>query len=190
MELRGEGGSSVQQEEAITTQGIARVALGLDKPGLLEIRATSDPARISQVLQLDVSSAGQLAAVTVIVPQLTASEPGASEETPAPEEDDFVTRVGRLRFSAWLATVLLLLAGALAIGFAGWRMIGPEWGIRWALAGLAGGLLPYNYLALGLPGGQTFATDAGIGGIILVSAAGMLVGWFGAWLWWRRFAKR
>jgi beta-N-acetylhexosaminidase len=190
MELRGEGGSSLQQEEAITTQGIARVALGLDKPGLLEIRATSDPARISQVLQLDVSSAGQLAAVTVIVPQLTASQPGASEATPEPEEADFVTRGGRLRFSAWLATVLLLLAGAAAIGFAGWRMIGPEWGIRWALAGLAGGLLPYNYLALGLPGGQTFATDAGIGGIILVSAAGMLVGWLGAWTWWRRLGKQ
>ena len=54
-------------------RGSPEVSFGLEKPGLLEIRATSDPARVSQVLQLDVGSSGQAAAVTVIVPQLTES---------------------------------------------------------------------------------------------------------------------
>ena len=58
MTLTGEGGSILQQADANTTNGIARVSFGLDKPGLLEIRATSDPATLSEVLQLDVS-AGQ-----------------------------------------------------------------------------------------------------------------------------------
>lgn len=189
MELRGEGGSILQQQETITTQGIARVSFGLEKPGLLEIHAMSDPARVSQVLQLDVSSAGQLAAVTVIVPQLTPAVQEPSGLTPVPEEDDFVTRSGALRFSAWVVTMLLLSAGAVIIGFTGSRIAGQHWGVRWGLGALAGGLLPYNYLALGLPGGPAFASDAGIGGVILLSAAGLLAGWLGGWIWWRLSGK-
>jgi hypothetical protein len=43
MELVGEGGSILHQEETTTAQGIARVAFALEKPGLIEIHATSDP---------------------------------------------------------------------------------------------------------------------------------------------------
>lgn len=190
MELRGEGGNILQQQEAITAQGVARVSFALEKPGLLEIRATSDPARVSQVLQLDVASSGQAAAVTVIVPQLTESAEAPAGSTPLAEENDFVTRSGALRFSAWVATILLLLACSLAVGFAGWRAAGPEWGLRWGLAALAGGLLPYNYIALGFPGGPSLAMRSGIGGIILLSAAGLLAGWLAGWMWWRREARR
>jgi beta-N-acetylhexosaminidase len=190
MELRGEGGSILQQQEAITAQGVARVSFGLDQPGLLEIRVASDPALVSQVLQLDVGSGGQAAAVTVIVPELTESVEEASESTPVSEESDFVTRSGALRFSAWVATILLLLACCLAVGFAGWRAAGPDWGLRWGLAALAGGLLPYNYVALGLPGGPGLALRSGIGGIILLSAVGLLTGWFAAWIWWRQTTRR
>lgn len=190
MELRGEGGSILQQQEAPTTQGIARASFGLEKPGLLEIHATSDPAKISQVLQLDVGSSGQPAAVTVIVPELTQAAPGPVGTVPPAAEDDFVRQVGSLRFSAWVTTILLLLAGCAVIGFAGWRMAGQEWGIRWALGALIGGLLPYNYVAVGLPGGSAFASESGIGGIVLASIAGLLVGWCGAWFWWWRWEKK
>jgi len=186
MELVGEGGSILQQEETTTTQGIARVAFALEKPGLIEIHATADPARVSQVLQLDVSSLGQPAAVTVIVPQLTAITNESPESTPDVPDDDYVTPSGGLRFSAWAATMTLLLAGAWVIGFAGSRIGGQQWGVRWGLGALAGGLVPYNYIALRLPGGQDFAAEAGIGGIILVSIAGLLAGWAACWLWWRR----
>ncbi len=190
MELRGEGGSILQQQDAITAQGIARVSFGLDKPGLLEIRATSDPARVSQVLQLDVGSSGQAAAVTVIVPELTELVEAPPGSTPIADEDDFVARSGALRFSAWMTTILLLLACSAAIGFAGWRAANCQWGVRWGLAALAGGLLPYNYIALGLPGGAGFALRSGIGGIILLSATGLLAGWWAGWWWWRQSTKR
>ena len=189
MELVGEGGTILHQEEATTTQGVARVAFALEKPGLIEIHATSDPARVSQVVQLDVSSLGQPAAVTVIVPQLTAAVEEAPGATPAARGDDYVTPSGGLRFSAWAATIMLLLAGAWVIGFAGTRIAGQQWGIRWGLAALAGGLLPYNYIALRLPGGQSFAADAGIGGIILLSVAGLLAGWGASWIWWRNSGR-
>ncbi len=173
MELRGEGGNILQQEETTTTQGTARVSFGLEKPGLLEIHAESDPARVSQVLQLDVSSGGQLAAVTVIVPQLTPLLAPAENQTPLPEQDDFVTTTGGLKFSAWIVIVLLLVIGSTGAGFAGWRIIDDKWGLRWGLCALAGGLLPYNYLALGMPGGPEYAISAGIGGLILPSAVGL-----------------
>jgi beta-N-acetylhexosaminidase len=189
MELVGEDGSILHQEETTTTEGIARVAFALEKPGLIEIHATSDPARVSQVLQLDVSSLGQPAAVTVIVPQLTPAAEEALEATPAAQGDDYVTPSGGLRFSAWAATIMLLLAGAWVIGFAGTRLAGQQWGIRWGLGALAGGLLPYNYIALRLPGGLSFAAEAGIGGIILLSVAGLLAGWGASWLWWRTASR-
>lgn len=189
MNLTGEGGGILQQADAITSQGIARVSFGLDKPGLLQIRATSDPARVSDVLQLDVSSGGQAAAVTVIVPQLTQQTPVQVGRTPVAASDEFVTGRGSLKFSAWILTILLLLAGALVVGFAGTKLAGQKWGVRWGLLGLGGGLLSYNYLALGLPGGPGFAAKNGIGGVVLLGMFGIIVGCGAGWAWWRGASK-
>jgi beta-N-acetylhexosaminidase len=190
MNLTGEGGGILQQAQSTTVQGVARVSFGLDKPGLLQIKATSDPARVSDVLQLDVSSAGAPAAVTVIVPPLTPMVAPTIEPTAIPVENDFISPRGSLRFSAWVLTILLLAVGAALAGIAGARMAGPEWGMRWGLLATAGGLIPYNYMALGLPGGAEFANANGIGGIVLLAMVGLLVGWIGGWLWWRAKSRR
>jgi beta-N-acetylhexosaminidase len=131
MNLTGEGGGILQQADAVTTQGVARVSFGLDKPGLLQIRVTSEPALVSDVLQLDVSSGGQPAAVTVIVPQLTPGAPPQTPSTPQPVEDTFITPQGAPRFIAWLLITLMLLAGAVLVYFAGIRVESMRWGIRW-----------------------------------------------------------
>jgi beta-N-acetylhexosaminidase len=186
MNLTGEGGGILQQADAISTQGVARISFGLDKPGLLQIHATSDPALVSEVLQLDVSGAGQPAAVTVIVPQLTERSPSAAVLTPQPSENEFVTSGGTLRFTAWLLTILLVLVGAASVSLAGARMLSRTWGVRWGLCALGGGLLIYNYLSLGLPGSTTFTLENGMGGVLLVVLAGLLGGWGAGWLWWRR----
>ncbi len=183
MNLTGEGGGILQQADATTSGGIARVAFGLDKPGLLQIRATSDPAQVSEVLQLDVSSGGQPAAVTVIVPQLTPPAQSPAGQTPQPAEDEFVSAQGGLRFTAWLLSMLLLLLGSVIVFFAGERLVGAHWGTRWALCSLAGGLLAYNYLSLGLPGSADFVLANGIGGIVLIVIAGLLLGCVAGWLW-------
>ena len=51
----------------ITMAGAAAISFRIDKPGLVEVRAASEPATISSVLQLDVKE-GSAAVVTVIVP--------------------------------------------------------------------------------------------------------------------------
>ncbi len=189
MTVTGEGGGILQQADATTTQGTARVSFGLDKPGLLQIRATSDPAMISEVLQLDVSSTGQSAAVTVIVPQLTPQASPEPIKTPVPVEDDFITPIGRPRFSAWLVTVLIILLGAAGALYAGAKLESARWGTRWGLCALAGGLLVYNYFAVGMPGSSAFAIDNGIGGIVILTVLGVLAGWGIGWMWSQRREK-
>lgn len=182
MNLTGEGGNILQQADANTTAGIARVSFGLDKPGLLEIRAASDPATLSEVLQLDVS-AGQPAAVTVIVPMLSTETPAAATATPKPEQNPYMTRQGMPVFNAWLLVMALLLVGALLVFFMGSRLASRQWGIRWGFCSLSCGLLAYNYFALGFPGSQDFAASNGISGILTVTFLGLLIGWGIGWLW-------
>jgi beta-N-acetylhexosaminidase len=181
MTLTGEGGNILQQADSNTTDGVARVSFGLDKPGLLQIRATSDPAAISEVLQLDVSSAGQPAAVTVIVPALT---PQAVLQTPASAQPASEHGSASIPlFSAWLLTVLLLGLGAGLAYWLGDRLESRRWALRWSLCTLLGGLLTYNYLALNLPGGAAFIAANGLTGILGISLIGLLLGWAAGWLW-------
>ena len=189
MSVTGEGGGILQQADSTTTQGTARVSFGLDKPGLLQIRATSDPALISEVLQLDVSSGGQPAAVTVIVPQLTPAATVVAVKTPLPAEDEFITPTGQPRFTAWLVTVIIILAGAAGALYTGLRLEGARWGTRWGLCALAGGLLVYNYFAIGMPGSSKFAADNGIGGMLILIILGLLTGWAAGWMWSQRRHK-
>ncbi len=189
MNVTGEGGGILQQADSTTTAGMARVSFGLDKPGLLQIKATSEPALISEVLQLDVSSGGQPAAVTVIVPQLTPAVATQAAPTPQPVEDVYITPEGRPRFTAWLVTMIIILAGAAGAVYAGFRMQNRRWAARWGLCALAGGLVIYNYFAVGLPGSARFANDNGLGGILILTILGLLGGWAVGWLWAERSGR-
>ena len=186
MVLTGEGGG-LQQVESTTTQGVARASFGLDKPGLLEIRAASDPATLSIVLQLDVSSAGA-AAVIVVTPVVVTETPAPllPTATPPVEEDEFVTTEGRPRFNAWFLVVLFLLGGAWLAYWALSRLKGTREGVRWAACVLLGGAAAYTYLSLGLPGSQAVTLEQGVSGILMFTFAGEVIGAAAAGLWMRR----
>ena len=185
MVLTGEGGGILQQVDSVTAQGVARASFGLDKPGLLEIKAASEPAKVSEALRMDVSSTGR-AAVTVIVPVLTETEPPPPTPMPTQQLDRWVNEQGYPRFSAWLLNVLLLLGGAWLAYWAASRIVGGRGGVRWSLCVLLGGLAAYNYIVLGLPGIQKWTTAQGIYGILLFTFAGEIAGALAAALWGRR----
>ncbi|MBC7878392.1 MAG: hypothetical protein H7Y59_14575 [Anaerolineales bacterium] len=185
MVFTGEGGAILQQENAVTTQGVARAAFGLDRPGLLEINAVSEPALFSNLLRLDVSQSGAVA-VTVVAPELTQSIAPTPIATVVIEEDGYITNEGYPRFSAWFIA-MLLIAFSVLIGYTvGIRITDQRSAFRWALGIALGGLVAYNYLAFGLFGIMNWLIASGVSGVILFIFLGQLLGFTAGWVWSRR----
>ncbi len=178
----GEGGL-IQEVSALTSEGAARAAFRIERPGLLEVRAISEPATTSVVLQLNVSSEG-LEVATIAPP----SAPEAQTPAPAPPEEASTVRPplfsdGRPGLAGWFVLVLMLSAIGYLIFWLGARFDSSLWGVRWALCAILGGTLAYLYLALNLPGGADLLMRGrwwALGGIILLGTA---VGGLGGWLW-------
>ncbi len=186
MMLTGEGGGILKQVDAVTAQGVARAAFGLDKPGLLEIKVTSEPAVISEVLQLDVSQSGAVA-VTVVVPELTQStEPVPATPVVAEEENEYISKEGYPRFPTWVIAMIFTLF-SMAIGYAvGMRISGFRSAFRWAMGIAMGGLAAYNYLAFGLFGIVDWLAVSGLPGVIVFLFAGEIIGFAAGWVWSKR----
>jgi beta-N-acetylhexosaminidase len=185
MLLSGEGGGIIQQVDQVTTRGIARASFALEKPGLVEIRASSEPATLSNIIQIDVST-GQAAAITVIPPIPSATfEPTPVSPTPV-DEDDFVTLEGIPRLSGWMFAIMFIGLSALLTYWAGSQLQTQIWGWRWGICVLLGGLMGYNYATFGLPGSAQVVLANGILGVILISGVGELIGLGVAWLWSRQ----
>jgi len=183
MTLIGEGGGILQQVDAVTAGGIARAAFGLDKPGLLEVRATSEPAIVSEVLQMDVSQTGSVA-VTVVVPELTTPAAGGTPESPDVSPDGgVVSKAGRLTLGAWFLSLLALALSTPAVFWLAGRVGAHQSGIRWVLCALVGGLLAYNYAVLGLPGASAWLSTSGSLGLLAMLLAGEMAGCLAAWIW-------
>lgn len=180
--LSGESGGIIQQLDQITSHGVAQASFSLDKPGLVEVRASSEPAALSEVIQIDVSS-GEAAAVTVIAPvplETTASTP---ESSPAIIENEFITPEGFPRLSAWILTMVFIILSTLAAYWVGGRFLSRLWAGRWAVCTLLGGLLGYNYVAFGFPGSTVFVLTNSLLGVIGISLMGVLLGLGAAWIW-------
>jgi beta-N-acetylhexosaminidase len=189
MSTLDEGGGILQQVDATTLGGIARASFAIDKPGKVEIRATSEPAKISGVLQFDASNEG--AAVTVIVPQVTVTPQTLTPTATAVPENDLISPEGYPRIGIWLLVLLALSGGAALAFWAVSRIVSPRWGLRWALCIFLGGLLAYNYLALDFPGAaEWIAAEAGAFGVLLLTFAGEVTGALGAWIWMQWFSER
>jgi hypothetical protein len=185
MLLSGQGGRIIQQSDQITVRGVAQASFSLEQPGLVEIRASSDPATISEVIQLDVSS-GQPAAITVIAPFPTETlEPTPIPPTPV-EVDPWVTPEGYPLFSSWMFAILFIGLSASLAYWVGSNLQSQRWGLRWGVCVLLGGLAGYNATTLGLLGSTEMVTAGGLGAILGMSALGELIGLGLGWMWSRR----
>jgi len=184
MLLSGEGGGIIQQVDQTTVRGMARASFALEKPGLVEIRASSEPATLSEAIQIDVSL-GQAAAITVVAPFPTETlEPTPIPPTPV-EENEFITPDGYPRFSSWMLAVMFIGFSALVAYWAGNLLQSQRWGLRWGMCVLLGGLIGYNFIGLGLLGSTQIALANGLGGVLGMAAVGELIGVIFAWLWFR-----
>ncbi len=189
MTTEDESGPILQQTDSTTVKGIARASFAIDRPGKVEIRAVSEPAVVSNALQFTASTEGEGAVVTVVFPSVTAvMETPSPTVTPIPESD-LVSPEGYPRVGIWLLVMLAVIGGAGLVFWAVSRIVSPRWGLRWALCVFLGGLLAYNYLALGFPGAtEWIASSAGAFGVLVLTFTGEVIGSLGAWIWMRVFS--
>jgi len=184
MSTRGDSGEILRQVESNTLAGVAIAEFIIDKPGQVEISVASEPAVVSEVLQFDASDVG--VAVTVVVPVISITP---EQVVPTPTvvlENDLVSPEGYPRIGVWMLVVLALAGGAGLTFWAVSRLTSQRWGLRFALSVILGGLLAYNYLALGFPGAADWiASDGGAFGILLLTFAGETLGILAGWVWMR-----
>jgi beta-N-acetylhexosaminidase len=184
--LSGEGGV-VQQLDAATVQGVAGASFSIDRPGLLEIRAESDPAFTSVVYQLTVSNEGF--SVTVVAPTPNISPTPTTQVIVTPESTPIPLPVeASPGFGGWFG--MLVILGGLGT-FAYWfgnHFDTSRWALRWALCIIVGGLLAYSYLAIRLPGAAVYIQKNGWFGIMGVVILGAMVG-FGIGYTWQKLTK-
>jgi beta-N-acetylhexosaminidase len=182
-------GAITQLIETRTQDGIASGTFRLDEEGLTEIQAASPPARVSVALQLDVSP-GQAAAVTVVAPTQLAT-PVPTEvitpgPTPAPAEGPFLSADGSLKLPSWLLAMVTLLTAAGLTFLAASRRLPLRRVLRWTLCVSLGGLVAYNYAALGLPGSANWLSQGGLTALLVLILVGIAAGALGALVWERR----
>jgi beta-N-acetylhexosaminidase len=182
-------GSTITQTETETVDGIARAIYRIDRPGLLEIHADTEGNALSNLLRLDITT-GVSAGVTLVAPtpQPTATFMPTPTITPTIEPTPTATQVPpppQVGLQDWFFAVVLAAASALVVAWVGIRAAVARWGLRWALCGLIGGLIFYNYVAFDLPGTEALLREAGTPGVIGITLIGVILGW-GVGLIWRQ----
>ena len=182
--LSGEGGV-VKQIDAVTLQGLAGASFSIDRPGLLEIRAESDPALTSVVLQLDVSGEGVSVTIVAPTPIITLTPTPEAIVTPEVEASSPLAQ-GYPGLGGWFGMVLLLGGLGTLAYWLGKRYIATRWAVRWALCIVTGGLLAYTYLAARMPGAAVYLQRSGWGGMMGVVLLGSAIGFGSAYTWWRQ----
>lgn len=188
MSTSDETGSILKQVEATTMDGVAHATFVVDKPGKVELRAVSEPAVVSDVLQFDATSEG--VAVTVVAPAVTLVPESPTPTPTVAAVNNFISPEGYPRVGLWLIVLLGVLGSALLSFWAVSRVVSPQWGLRFALLVVIGGLGAYNYLALGFPQAQAWVASesGGAFGVLLFTLAGEAFGGIAAWAWWRLFS--
>ena len=184
-----ENGTFNQQIDQVTVDGVSRIGYRIDQPGVLDIRVTSGQGATSDILRLNL--AGGVAVPTFLAaptqtPTITPEPTNTQTPTETPSPTATTIPVVAMGVSDWFYVALLVLSLSAAMAYLGMRRAIARWGLRWALCGVIGGMLAYNYLAFDLPGSQLMLRAYGTLGILLFTLLGTVVGW-AIGLAWRQF---
>lgn len=181
---QGESGL-IQQVEAVTSQGVAVAAFRLDQTGPIEIHATSEPARVSDTIQLNVTKEG--ATIIIITPTTAVTPEPTSTQTPTPlptaTPSPLVSIKGYPTFFGWLVVLMVMAAGVILTYWLASQLVDARWTVRWALLVLAGGLIAYNYLVLGFPWGDIWLDGRGLPAFVQAVLTGQGIGFGVGWFW-------
>ncbi len=185
-------GSTQQQIDTVTVDGLANATYRIERPGLLEIHAANDQGARTNLLRLDITS-GVSVGVTEVAPTPQPTETPTPLPTPTvtvtvtPTATSVPPLPPTVKMKDWFLAFMLILGSAIIVSWYGIRQAITRWGLRWALCGIIGGMVAYNYVALKLPGSEELLRKAGTPGVVLVTVSGVLLGW-GVGIAWRLMA--
>ena len=178
-----------------TVNGVAEIPLQLNRPGPLEITASSDPAHVSTTIQINVQPDESFGITPVVpttaptdTPEPTNTQPpptATATVTPAPtatlEPEPTVVPVDMRAFFV----MCLGLAAVLLSGYRLGTLEDPQtrYGVRVALAGAIGLLLGYNYVALSLPGSDVLYLWLTVFAAPVSAIMGGILGLAAGWYW-------
>jgi len=181
----------IAQPEATTIDGLATISYRIDRDGIFEVTAASEPAMVSGTLVLNTQ--GGLAQVIMptptptIEPTPTMTLPPIQTPVPSESPEPGANTTGFPRMMDWFLVVLILIAGfgvAFLVGFRWWG--GSNWAIRSGFCTLIGGLLAYLLLTLGIDSLVELVKESSSWFIVEMTMIGMLFGWVAALIWWLR----
>jgi hypothetical protein len=177
-----------------TTNGVAAGAVQLNRPGRMEITATSDPALASTTLQITVQQ-GTPFFVTVVAPTSPPTKTPEPTLTPVPPTPTVVTLTpvpvatpaphSPLVDMRGFFVMCLVLAGVLALGYrlGTLEVAQTRLGVRVALTGAIGVLLGYNYFSLSMPGANVGYLWLGVLAAPLCGLLGGILALAAGWYW-------
>jgi len=163
--------------------GVARTNYRIERSGVLEISAYSTNGARSSVLRLDTVSGGVTVVPPTPQPTFTVTPTPTATVTPTVTVTPTPIPPVTVQVTDWLSVLVLVIASAIGVALLAIRRAVMRWGMRWALCGVIGGLLAYNYLAFGFPGSQAVLRYGGLWGTLLVTLSGVLVGWLIGFVW-------
>jgi hypothetical protein len=157
---------------------------------LLEIRVSSEPATVSEMLRMDVSMA-EGAAIERITPTLqpTATlEPTVTNTATSPPPTPTPTEVPPPPPSAgsgeWMMSMVLILGVATGIFVIGRQISSLRWSLRWSLLAASGGWIAYLiYLSFIWDDTARWSEQGGMAGLTVAILAGALIGALIGWIW-------
>ena len=179
----------ISQPETITRDGLATVDYRIEREGIFEVTAISEPALTSGRLILNTQGGLAQVIMPTETPMPTATPTSIPSPTPTlmptPTPDPSMNQTGYPRLTDWLLVIMLNLAGGFLAWIAGYKWWGSvRWGIRSALCTVIGGLLAYLLLTFGITPIMNLVKESSSWFVVQASVIGMLFGWAAALVWW------
>jgi beta-N-acetylhexosaminidase len=173
------GSGTVEQVETKTVGGVARTTYKIPSTGLLDLKASSEPATVSQILRVDISNPG--GAITSIEPTpVPTAEPGnapTAVPTPIPTPVELTRHDrGLPDVNDWFIVTLCSLVIAVGVYFASSRRLSQHWRLRIAILMITSSYLVYLFLASGVPVFGSLETRFGSWASLMAACMGCLIG--------------
>ncbi len=184
-----------QQFEMTTLNGIARLSYRVQNTGLLEIRATSDPATMSDLIQLEIPAPEGAEATIVVLstPQPSETETPTVTSTPSPTlEMTVISPIEPKDFPDvmdWLSVMTLTLMGSGAFYLFTYNRFPIRWVLRYLFLGVIGGVLSYILILLQINANRKWVLEFKTVDLLALTMIGLIIGWLAALIWQTRITR-